>query len=439
MPFSFYISYSRVDLTLTDLSPGIVPTKIPVLDDYLGGGLKIGSVAALWAEIEVDASALALQTVYKRGKEGNKVVFVTTTKKPRQIVQVMNELGLDFSSIDLTFVDAFSAIAKEKIDQQQLRNKVIVLTAVNDLNELQRSLQNSIKINEREGKESKHTFFVFDSFSAYLDRFDSPKVAIDLLKNLKKLIYESEASGFFVFTQWAYEQSFLDQLRAAFDLIIELKSTSDKPVYAMSVYNQAANFPRSSRLTYFRILKPGGVRIYIPKIVVTGPFHAGKTSFIHTASKGAVSADRLGTTVALDFAHVTHGGFIMDIFGTPGQTRFDPLLEKLGGQAIGVIVFVSATDRIGLSRVRAQMRTIRSENLPYVVAVNKINLRGALTLTAIRNLMGIPARIPMIPLKAKNLSEVRPNVPCELDTQDVENVLDKIILQVTKFESSRRT
>jgi uncharacterized protein len=414
----------------------MLATKIPVLDDYLGGGLKIGSVAVLWSEVEVEASALALQTLFNRGKEGDKIVFVSTTKKPRQILQAMNELGFDPSPVDLLFVDAYSAVANEKISQIAQDN-VVVLTTANDINELERALENSLRIGERQENSKRHTFLVFDSFSAYLDRFDSPTVPLDVLKKIKELIREANASALLVFTQWAYEQSILELIRAALDVTIELKSTSDKPVYAMSVFNQGASPASSNRFAYFRVLKPGGVRIYIPKIVVTGPFHAGKTSFIHTASKGAVSADRLGTTVALDFAHVGHKRFLIDIFGTPGQSRFDPLLQKLGGQAIGVIVFVSATDSVGLNRVRAQMRIVKSENLPYVVAVNKVNLRGALSLAAVRNLMGIPARIPMIPLKAKNLAEVRPNMPCELDPQDVANVLDKIILQITKFESSK--
>jgi hypothetical protein len=52
--------------------------------------------------------------------------------------------------------------------------------------------------------------------------------------------------------------------------------------------------------------------------------------------------------------------------------------------------------------------------------------------------MGISSRVPIIPLKAKNLSEVRPNHPCELEPDDVSNVLDKIVLQITKSEGTKR-
>jgi small GTP-binding protein len=425
-------------LTVTDLSPRILPTKIPVLDDYLLGGLRVGSLAAFWSEVEVDVSSLALQALYNRGKEGDKIIFVCTTKKPKQILQAMSELGFENDSIDLHFIDAYSSITKEKPGLTQ--EKVTVLASSNDSRELGRAVEYLLKQQLREKSNAKKhsTLLVFDSFSAYIDRFDSRTAVVEELRNIRKFVREEESTGIFVFTQWDYEQSLIEEIRAEFDFIIELKSTSDNPVYSMSVFRQGMD-SRSSRLAYFKVLKPGGVKIHIPKIVVTGPFHAGKTSFIHSASKGAVSADRLGTTVALDFAHVSHKGFMIDIFGTPGQTRFDPLLQKLGGQAIGVIVFVSATDRIGLNRVRSQMRIVKSENLPYVVAVNKVNLRGALSLPAVRNLMGIPARIPMIPLKAKNLGDVRPNMPCELDPQDVSNVLDQVVLQITKFESSKKS
>ena len=75
-----------------------------------------------------------------------------------------------------------------------------------------------------------------------------------------------------------------------------------------------------------RKIKPGGFRGYIPKILVTGPFHAGKTTMVHSLSMRAVSVQRMGTTVALDFGHVDYKGFSLDLFGTIGQPRFDPIL-----------------------------------------------------------------------------------------------------------------
>jgi uncharacterized protein len=422
--------------TETNVIPSAIPTKIPLFDNYLGGGLKLGSSYGFCSEVEADPSALVLQTLYNRGSENrDKIIVVCTTKKPKQILESMRGLGYDTSILEIEFIDAYSATIPEKVSGH-LDPGVFPLGSSKDMTELLRTLSVRLQsINKAESQDGRHVLVAFDSFSAYFDRFEFPSVPIEGLAKMREEIGKHNAVGLFVFTQWEYEKDLVQRIRANFDVIVELRATSDKPVYSMSVQKRGSEV-HERRLSYFKVLRPGGVKIYIPKVVVTGPFHAGKTSFIHSASKGAVSVDRLGTTVALDFAHVGHRGFLIDIFGTPGQSRFDPLLQKLGTQAFGVIVFVSATDSIGLNRVRQQMRIVKTEHLPYVVAVNKVNLRGAVSLAAVRNLMRIPRKIPIIPLRAKNLSDVRPNQPCELDSNDVGEVLDKIITQITKSEEA---
>ena len=71
------------------------------------------------------------------------------------------------------------------------------------------------------------------------------------------------------------------------------------------------------------------------KIVVTGPFSAGKTTFIKSISEiSIVSTERAisdstrrvkaETTVAMDFGRITISkDIVLYLFGTPGQERFD--------------------------------------------------------------------------------------------------------------------
>ena len=71
------------------------------------------------------------------------------------------------------------------------------------------------------------------------------------------------------------------------------------------------------------------------KMVVTGPFNAGKTQFIRSISEiDVVSTERRissepekvkdATTVAMDFGRITvDEDLILYLFGTPGQKRFD--------------------------------------------------------------------------------------------------------------------
>jgi len=72
------------------------------------------------------------------------------------------------------------------------------------------------------------------------------------------------------------------------------------------------------------------------KMVVTGPFSAGKTQFIQSVSEiDVVSTERRvstdeersvksATTVAMDFGRITvDEDLVLYLFGTPGQKRFD--------------------------------------------------------------------------------------------------------------------
>lgn len=79
------------------------------------------------------------------------------------------------------------------------------------------------------------------------------------------------------------------------------------------------------------------------KMVITGPFSAGKTEFIRSISEiEVVSTEREitteaerrqkdATTVAMDFGRITvDDDLVLYLFGTPGQRRFDFMWEILG-------------------------------------------------------------------------------------------------------------
>ena len=91
------------------------------------------------------------------------------------------------------------------------------------------------------------------------------------------------------------------------------------------------------------------------KIVVTGPFASGKTSFVKTGSdieivetEKSITTEDKGikalTTVAMDFGRVDLNGDKVHLYGTPGQTRFAFMWEILAKEMNGFIVLVDATD-----------------------------------------------------------------------------------------------
>lgn len=85
------------------------------------------------------------------------------------------------------------------------------------------------------------------------------------------------------------------------------------------------------------------------KIVISGPVGAGKTTFIRSVSQTEVvsteevSTERIGkthTTVALDFGQIALGDYVLHLFGTPGQSRFDYMWDVLSEGALRLIVLV---------------------------------------------------------------------------------------------------
>src|ERR1700751_6487443 len=91
------------------------------------------------------------------------------------------------------------------------------------------------------------------------------------------------------------------------------------------------------------------------KIVVTGPFAAGKTTLIRTISEITVLSTekditdetrsrKSETTVAMDFGRITiDRDLVLYLFGTPGQDRFDFMWEILGEGMLGYVVLVDAS------------------------------------------------------------------------------------------------
>ncbi|MDP9021343.1 MAG: ATP/GTP-binding protein [Actinomycetota bacterium] len=121
------------------------------------------------------------------------------------------------------------------------------------------------------------------------------------------------------------------------------------------------------------------------KIVVAGPFAAGKTTLIRTISEITVlstereisdhtRALKSETTVAMDFGRITvAGNLALYLFGTPGQERFDFMWEILAEGMLGFVLVVDAERDESLDEgARILKFFLDVADVPYVVAVNKV-------------------------------------------------------------------
>ncbi len=206
--------------------------------------------------------------------------------------------------------------------------------------------------------------------------------------------------------EWGADDELAPMLRS-FPSIVRLRAVVDRVITNQYFEVERSPEATNNRPILFRVGRPGGVFVYIPKIVVTGPFDAGKTRFVHAVSDEAVSAERRGTTIAMDRGHVTMKGLATEVFGTPGQERFDPLLNTLTAQAVGAVLVVDSTAPETFERARTILERIRRKGLRVVVAANKQDQPGAMTPEEVLAGLQLPEPAPVIPCRADDPESAR--------------------------------
>lgn len=156
------------------------------------------------------------------------------------------------------------------------------------------------------------------------------------------------------------------------------------------------------------------------KMVVTGPFAAGKTQFIQSISEIDIVAterkvtraeERLKdqTTVAMDFGRITvDDDLVLYLFGTPGQRRFDFMWEILSEGMLGFIVLLDSVRPETFREARSIFETFRSyAPVPYVVAANKQDLEDAWSPEDLRIAFRIPEEVKVLPCSATDRESVK--------------------------------
>lgn len=149
------------------------------------------------------------------------------------------------------------------------------------------------------------------------------------------------------------------------------------------------------------------VRVFVPKIVVTGAADAGKTTFVHAVSDHAVSAERKGATVAMDKGTVDRDGLRVEVFGTPGQERFDPIVKPIMAQAVGIVLILDSTDPDSFQRGKDMLDMGWRKGLSALVIANKQDQAGAMAPEAVRQAIDLPESIPVVGCVATDPAKAR--------------------------------
>jgi small GTP-binding protein len=156
------------------------------------------------------------------------------------------------------------------------------------------------------------------------------------------------------------------------------------------------------------------------KVVITGPFNAGKTTFIKAVSEITVlsterqisdaSGEGSGeTTVAMDFGRITiSDDVVLYLFGTPGQERFSFMWETLSEGMLGFVLLVDADDQSSFEDAKSMIEFFRNmSDVPFVVAANKVPATDVKKLRMVRTAIALDDEIPLLPVDARDKESVK--------------------------------
>jgi len=156
------------------------------------------------------------------------------------------------------------------------------------------------------------------------------------------------------------------------------------------------------------------------KVVVTGPFNAGKTTFIKAVSEitvlsterqvSDVSGESSGeTTVAMDFGRITvSDDVVLYLFGTPGQSRFSFMWETLSEGMLGFVLLVDTSEPPSFSDAQEMISFFTSmSDVPFVVAANKVDADDTDTIRNLRDELGLAEHVPLLPVDARDRDSVK--------------------------------
>jgi len=371
----------------------MIETGIPKLDEYLGGGIPEGKSLLFSISPEAEESNIGIHVLHHNLEKGKTCVYIVSKSSPKQIEQSFREFGWDLKKYyeQLHIVDGYSRLIGAPSDEEFVIFEPHDILSYEDvMDEVLETLP-------------ENTVFVFDSLSTIMD-LCGEREALQGIYRINEGIGRKGGVAIYNFTFWPYNESVMYRIKRGFDSIVEIKPITSEALRGQEYHVSKVGWGgEEGKRVMFKIYRPGGIKIYIPKIVVMGPFRSGKTTFIRALSERFTSVDRLGATIAIEHGTVDYGGYRADIFGIPGQERFSPLVEKMGLSASGIMIVVDSSKRDAMEEVIEMVNKIRNKNIPYVIVANKQDLPGAMSEYEIKEKVGDATVVKTVATEGKGV------------------------------------